>query len=116
MTQEEILEYNKRCAEFLGKETKVYSDTPTLTHYRFNNSMLLTKDMKFHSDWNWIMEVVEAIEKIDRKDEHGLFRLIRYGSSCNWNNLPPSINGNTPKQAVVEAINQFLIWYKKNKS
>jgi hypothetical protein len=57
------------------------------------------------------MEVVIAIEKLERKDGNGLFRLIRWGSSCNWNDLPPSINGNTPKQAVVDAINQFLIWY-----
>lgn len=135
MTQEEILEYNRRCADFMKPDSydKRRKDYPfpfpvieivpaenimgygsvpegEIKHYRGQPDL-----MKYHSDWNWIMEVVEAIEKLDRGDEHGKFRLIRYGSSVNWNNLPPSINSKSPKEAVVQAINQFLIWYKKNK-
>ena len=127
MTEKEILEYNKRCAEFLGKETKVYTDTPTLTWYRFNNGMLLTKDMKFHSDWNWIHEIKEAIVKLgyffisnpfiddetnELSGEH--FCVVTYKS----NNIKSPyfidvVGCHSEKEAVVEAINQFLIWHKE---
>jgi hypothetical protein len=102
-----ITEYNKLCAEFLGMEFEIHSNT-----WRYKD--LITTELLFHSDWNFIMNVVEAIENIDRNDEHGLFRLIRYGSSCNWNNLPPSINAETPKEAVVKAIYEFLKFYNLN--
>jgi hypothetical protein len=132
MTQQEILEYNKRCAEFLGAknlgklglteddyyEHELFERAEWSNRFQDNIeiSTMIPPRMKFHSDWNWIMAIVEAIENIDRNDEHGLFRLIRYGSSCNWNNLPPSINADTPKEATVQAINQFLIWYNENKT
>lgn len=129
MTQKEILEFNKLCAEFLGliPLSKPYDGAFRTNHeVDIPNSLLelIHSEMeceswyvypKFHSDWNWIMEVVEAIEKLDRGDEHGKFRLIRYGSSVNWNNLPPSIDSKSPKEAVVQAINQFLIWYNKKR-
>ena len=122
MTQEEILEYNKKCAEFLGKEINVFLCTPTLTHYQFGHSMLLTKDMKFHSDWNWIMEVVEAIEKLRLNFKIGLYWVTIEPipqSEIDWKplNIPHSqVNSDlNKKEAVVQAINQFLIWYNKEK-
>ena len=63
MTQEEIFDYNKRCAEFLGKE---YNDNRIVTPYSHfsgqNPTGKVWEECKFHSDWNWIMEVVEAID------------------------------------------------------
>lgn len=50
MTQQEILDYNKRCAEFLNlhrnDEVAIYK----MSEYPYDF-------LKFHSDWNWIMEV-----------------------------------------------------------
>ena len=57
MNQQEILEYNKRCAEFLGDEGMQEICSDNGHHYPSID------EMKFDSDWNWIMEVVEAIEK-----------------------------------------------------
>lgn len=101
MTQEEILQYNKRCAEFLGMD---------------NDAFLLAKQiekntgichLKFHSDWNWIMEVVEAIEKKAWVNIKGC--AVDISTIAN-------LNAPTKKEAVVEAINQFLIWYEQNKT
>lgn len=121
MTQEEILEYNKRCAEFLGSELKNDGqyDYWTYEHLGFNpmkisGSAWISGNFEFHSDWNWIMEVVEAIEN------RGIVVLIgkntcvieqTYGKTTIE---LPSIKKNSKKEAVVEAINQFLIWHSEN--
>lgn len=117
MTQEEILGYNKRCAEFLGAEpispkTK-YSyfdfgedwntDFPFLFQQTVHSNML-----KFHSDWNWIMDVVEAIEnKVAWVNIKGC--AVDISTIANT-------SASSKKEAVVEAINKFLIWYNENKS
>jgi hypothetical protein len=55
-------EYNKMCAEFLGcsqRELGLWNGEGKLIH---STSFLLTSDLKFDSNWNWIMEVVEKIQ------------------------------------------------------
>lgn len=171
MTEKEILDYNKRCAEFLGckidfnvadwskyddklltehwnNNDKTYVDTPKgegLRWYRvkhrgnfyqlftdftyqklkesdvelggeYNGKYYKLKNMQFHLDWNWIMELVEAIEKLGYKFQLG------------WNittliSLVPKtpvkislIESENRKEAVVQAINKFLIWYNNEKS
>jgi len=104
MTEQETLEYNKRCAEFLGwkySEEKDRWNEDMLRQYSFVESI----DLKFHSDWNWIMEVVEAINKTQNPKQ---------GGDTTHSTLKREVQallGKSAKEAVVEAINQFLIWY-----
>ena len=128
MTQEEILDYNKRCAEFLGISTGYFKseiDCPT-PEYKWmctyaNCTYEMQKEdfpllsvwdyLKFHSDWNWIMEVVEAIEKL----ADWTLECLNYpDGSRNYQMMIPlsetNIINNDKKEAVVQAINQFLIW------
>lgn len=134
MTQEEILQYNKRCAEFLGAEIqdvleRIYIDkmkddellfhdiSVTLQTYEWNgttNIHYIPFDMlSFHSDWNCIMAVVEAIEKLgETSTMYGTLvdittTYIAIGEIAIDLKLVPM----TKKEAVVEAINQFLIYY-----
>ena len=112
MTQQEVLDYNRLCAEFLGWE---YIDKDSHPNAYENYGWWLkgtySKDvdalnnpnwkgfnsgLKFHSDWNWIMEVIEAIVK-SREIDRVLFLSI-----C------------SKKETVVQAIDQFLIWYNEN--
>ena len=120
MTQQELLEYNKRCAEFLGytlRENDCYNGDDKLVA---KLSFLQTADLKFHSDWNWIMEVVEAIEKLTKKDGYG-YEILITNSLCVIEETNKIFDSNqrfyakTRKEAVVGAINQFLIWYEQNK-
>ena len=135
MTQEETIDYNKRCAKFLGwKETSEQFKIDWVgckTKERFDKINkdyipILEKDgnvifpdftvMDFSRDWNWIMEVVEAIEKIDYKFQLGwnITALISLVSKT-----PAKIaliETENRKEAVVQAINQFLIWYEQNKT
>jgi hypothetical protein len=78
MTLQEILEYNKKCAVFLGykkvSEDKDFcfyehpdkglvfqSDNGNMIEYK----LLESKSMRFHWEWNWIMAVIDAIESLD---------------------------------------------------
>ena len=75
MTQEEILDYNKLCAEFLGWEyidkdqhSQAYENYGWWVKRIYHNNIDarnncnwkgFNQNLKFHSDWNWLMEVVE---------------------------------------------------------
>ena len=108
MEIQEVNDYNRRCAEFLGwnkthpkiKDWHIYI-TP-IGHVSYDK-------MLFHSDWNWIMEVVEAINKTQNPKQ---------GGDTTHSTLKREVQallGKSAKEAVVEAINQFLIWYEQNK-
>ena len=105
MTQEEILEYNKLCAEFLN----LHRDEEVAI-YKFNAYPY--EYLRFNSDWNWIMEVVEAIEKLGY--EIDIFSNCVQICDTPDENYITEAAGKTKKEAVVQAINQFLIWYNEN--
>lgn len=118
MTQEEIIEYNKRCAEFLGYIFDDLSETYETLHLKLVdpqafgdeqfNCKLKDFELDFHSDWNWIMEVVEAILKLPN---------IKPQGDTTQQSKTIAIQaylGKAKKQATIEAINQFLTWYKIN--
>ena len=112
MTQEEINNYNRRCAEFLGYMNTTPTDKDFNIYQNKDGKMLESMSMKFHSDWNWIMEVVEAIEK--KGYEIDIFsNCVEICDTPDENYITEAV-GKTKKEAVVQAINQFLIWYNKN--
>lgn len=104
-------EYNELCADFMGmkyaSERRFNKDTGWVYSVR-------ALDM-FHSDWNWIMKVVEKIETLfdgfvlfDIEDETCFVTIT---SLQNYNNNTTMA---TKKEAVVHAIWHFLNWYKEN--
>lgn len=117
MTKEEILEYNKRCAEFLGYVNTTPTDKDFNIYQNKDGKMLEPMSMKFHSDWNWIHEVIDVIEILKNKK----FKVRIFYNVCEIEkNYKPFINfyfnrKRTKKEAVIQAINQFLIWYKNEK-
>lgn len=131
MTKEEIKNYNRLCAEFLGG---VYDSD--MTRYWFHLPVKwdgvfapTTEELKFHSDWSWIMGVVEAIENLGYATviSHD-YCVSNYGSDlCEIDYKSNALEREeykdepiveeltkTKKEAVVQAINQFLIWYNEN--
>ena len=131
MNEKEILEYNKRCALFLGAiyskqaEAWGFGNAKNIGSKMFHGVMYhnvvqaerFEKELKFHSDWNWIMDVVDDIEKLGETDKtYGTLvdittTYVKIGKVLIDLKLIPI----TKKEAVVEAINQFLIWYEQNK-
>lgn len=67
-----IIEYSRRCAMFLNarrfgatNEFELYGIVSCIEDGVDKQHFYKPKDMKFHSDWNWIMDLVEAIENIN---------------------------------------------------
>ena len=126
-TQEEINEFNKRCALLIG----AYFCNDDLENYPNGYWMIdddkidlphQVEDMQFHSDWNLIHYVIEVIEKLNLN--------VRITRSCitienavdctlNINTIYKfhSLEGEfeTKKEATIAAINEFLTWYEQNK-
>ena len=78
MNQQEILEYNKRCAEFLGFKCSINEqyELPKMMTFppKKNSNLCYTAkiccidDMQFHIDWNWIKSLLEKISSLNEDD------------------------------------------------
>ena len=101
-------EYNKLCAELLGlhRSDKVAIYKMTAYPYDF---------LRFDFDWNWIMEVVEKIESLGF-----MFNIFQQDALIEKDNkfivVTHAIKVKTKKEAVVQAIWEFLQWYNNQKS
>ena len=76
----------------------------------------LIKDLKYHLDWNWLMEVVEKIESLGYKVD-----ISKWGNSqyCGIYLNGKKISGNetnTKIEAVYNASLEFIKWYNENKN
>lgn len=141
MTQEEILECNKRCAEFLGADVqnvlrRIYIDKMEDTEMIFHNHSvdlnyyewdgkknihyIPFEYLQFHSDWNWIMEVLDEIAKLD----YGWKVTSKYVNIYSHSGDPRGEFDckhqiNCPKDVkldTIRTINQFLIWYNEQRT
>ena len=145
-------EFNRLCAEFLEikfnekrfdspneKAASLFIKINTLLHcydidcYNIEN-IIPEEYYKFHSDWNWIIEVKKAIESIrlDIPNYYVIewFEVHLYSSGCLIKSGLRHADGETTspyyyensiwrkdsKEAVVQAIWEFLQWYNKQKS
>ena len=116
MTQEWIDQYNKKCAEFLG----MYDYSIDNEFFEKGEAFCYPEKDKnpgcgffyhlvFHSDWNWIHEVVEAINKTQNP---------RQGGDTTHSTLKREVQallGKAAKEAVIQSIDQFIDWYNTQK-
>ncbi len=152
MTNKEKIDYNIRCAKFLGYCNSVID---TEFHFITNNKknipsfmpkmLELNFENRFYSDWNWIMTLVEFIEEkssyiIMGVKIRGNFKISNYNIQFYFNpnnkyllhlelktylldNIKHCVykehivevfdfRNKGKKEAVVHAINTFLIWYE----
>jgi hypothetical protein len=74
---------------------------------------LFIEDLKFHSDWNWLMEVVEKIESsgIDVHINTCVCRIVDVGED-RFEDIECFVNDNK-KQAVYNACIEFIKWYNQ---
>lgn len=130
MNKKERILYTKNCLEILSYKCVTPDDKDFRIYEGVNSVIPKTVDANFNdgflNNWNWIMEVCEAIEKL-----HFFFHTLGRGSFVtttdpkiielnNWDDTIVSSTDlfdyekemPTKKEAVVSAINQFLIWYK----
>ena len=108
-------EYNKLCAEFLGG-TLYKMEAPLNPQWfglPFEKRGIPEGLLKFDSDWNWIMGVLENIENIYGVSIIGSPTMPHVCSIFLGNNEYKIGRGNSKKEAVIRAIWEFLNWYNQ---
>ena len=115
MTQQEIQERNEQIALMLGMKI----EGTYITNWKEFNSLLhsIEDTLKFHSDWNWLMEAVEFIDKlsnyfiqIEEKSCY-VYDISKFDNS--QTNAFIIKDGETKKEAVFTAVSDFAKLYKK---
>ena len=108
-------ENNKIIAEFMGfipiTENNLLADN---FNVKEEEKLMVIEFTKYHSDWNWLMQVVEKIET------HGFTFDIKKNWSCITRKGEKIIirweEDNNKIEAVYNACVEFIKWYNENKS
>jgi hypothetical protein len=96
-------ENNKVIAEFMGMKPINKNESNgiwncTIKAHGFN----IVQHLSFHSDWNWLMEVVEKIERVGKTE---------FKFSVEFEKVKLSSN----IESVYNACIEFIKWYNENK-
>jgi hypothetical protein len=119
---------NRIIAEFMG--FIFYDDQGKYYHIEEGYYLCEPDELKYHSDWNWLMSVVDKIEKI--KDPNNILELYEVKMRCstceivehpqwrianrsNEDTLMPEIyhTGLNRFEATYDAILDFIKWFNK---
>lgn len=143
MTNQETIDFNNLCAEFVGgiysphAEAWGFGEASIIPERKFLGTLYknvvqaqrFEKDLKFHSDWNLIEEVMETILNLDfvikitssksLSKDRNLHKVTIQRNLVKdlWNDfyIVEAKDYNTKKEAVVEAIQHFILWHKNDK-
>lgn len=104
-------ENNKIIADFMGYKIESNEVFPLL--YLIHADWFAVEELKFHSDWNWLMEVVENIESngFNFEIKKNWARISRKGENIilRWEEDRSKI------EAVYNACIEFIKWYNEQK-
>lgn len=127
MKQKQILEGNNLIAEFMGYKVRETGDTTSDSRFGVGTWFLYTKDgvtsdnVFFNSSWDWLMPVVEKIEKLGYHtricfDDFGSWMQIHYGLSVADTDETKAVNmnGKTKIENTFKSVVEFIKWYNKN--
>lgn len=121
-SKEEIIAGNKLIAEFMGLEKDGnfwYKPTGNTEGLMYTNKY---SKLKYHSSWDWLMPVVEKIEKVELP-ENVVIEVGIWANQCEIGTVHQTketfmIAGSTGKDKisfVFEAVVEFINWYNQNK-
>lgn len=102
------IENNKIIAEFINytiKENELFDNKDLYIQH-------ITDTLKFDTDWNWLMEVVEKINNTGRFEV-----IIQYGFcyiTDGLGELTLSLPEKNTIYAVHKAVVEFIKWYNEN--
>ena len=115
------IENNKLIAEFLGETKQPFE----FSQFGYINSLGEWKDtffdnqLKFHSDWNWLMEVVEKIENLQDENNHVMYNVQIEQSFTEIIDNHTSeiviydIDADSKIEAVYNTVIEFIKWYNE---
>ena len=107
-------ENNKIIAEFMN--LNLYKSFWYKSNIATEKQICKENNLKFHSDWNWLMEVVEKIESI----EYGIYQVDILQEGCKIlercrlliDNRVGKLESDTTKiESVYLACVEFIKWY-----
>ena len=115
------IENNKIIAEFMN--LNLYKSFWYKSNIATEKQICKENNLKFHSDWNWLMEVVEKIESLEIFDRMGRFNINTKNFDENYTSFITDkdedfiqCEGETKIKAVYNAVVEFIKWYNnKNK-
>jgi len=119
-TENTTTENNQIIAKFMGMVYDNHDNQPNkyweLTddqNFVSQEAYLQDKDLKFHSDWNWLMEVVEKIESLGFKFQiTSQYAAVLKNHSLISQSLICTVDGIYKIQATHETVAAFIKWYK----
>jgi hypothetical protein len=85
--------------------------------YQYDKNAFAVEDLQFHSDWNWLMEAVEFIDKLNsyfiqiEEKSCYVYDISKFDNS--QTNAFIIKDGETKKEAVFTAVSDFAKLYKK---
>ena len=110
-----IIENNRLIAEFMGFQSTSlgwFDNEEHLINVEKDNTF---DDLKFHKDWNWLMEVVEKIENYNEYT-NVFFAPEGCAIDCHIENgFSFSNDCDTKIEAVYSVCVEFIKWYNKQK-
>ena len=116
------IENNKLIAEFMGLSyCKKHLYEGWYKNHEHNHRLCDFNGLKYHSDWNWLMKVVEKIESI----EDGIYQVDILQEGCKIlkrcclliDKRVGKLESDTTKiESVYLACVEFIKWYNENKS
>lgn len=109
---------NKLIAEFMKWTVEPGMEKEDDPYYNFNNgwNMILLSDMKYHSDWNWIMPVVEKIEALGYVCNIDKSRTFISALLDNKSFYSGRVGDETKLDTLWQCVTQFIQWYNNNQT
>lgn len=117
------LENNKLIAEFMGakfKENEFYF--PAIV-FKNGKNYFENHELKFHSDWNWLMEVIENIKKnccfsnINISTGETSISIFDINEKNHFTTCPKNnYEGATMLSVTYRAVVNFIEWYNEQNS
>lgn len=107
-----MIESNKLMAKFLGWEYHNSQDLAKIPKWINNGKKICTnhEQLKFHSDWNWLMQVVEKIESLR-------ISVSIYNKQCEiGDSFFEKIHINICHQTKIQAVYSACLQFIKNES
>ena len=118
-TENTTTENNQIIAEFTGVEKSSYYsgiDTKGFSlgwAYVIKEKFYTYEELLYHSDWNWLMQVVEKIESLGFNFQiTSQYAAVLKNHSLICQSLISTVDGINKIQATHETVAAFIKWYK----
>lgn len=101
-------ENNKIIAEFMGKEVITEQDFLAYEYENIKDNTYIDTTLKYHSDWNWLMEAYMKCQEEANLKEGVLLKVFNelFHSMILFNNI----------KWIYDACVEFIKYYNQNKN